>query len=198
LFDLTSDLMEIFRSESTTMVLSKSRISLQALVEEPFRQATVLANKKEITLELSIPETLPDLCVDTYKMQRALTNLLSNAVKFTPRAGVISLNVGLGSASADDPTPVVLIEVADSGDGIPAHDLPYIFDPYYQANTKNSTIGSGLGLAIVKRVVAAHGGEVSVRSRLGQGSRFSVRLPLDSRAREDSRDVFTQGESDSL
>jgi two-component system sensor histidine kinase/response regulator len=196
LFDLTSDLMEIFRSESTTMVLSKSRISLQALVEEPFRQATVLAKKKEITLELSIPEPLPDLCVDAYKMQRALTNLLSNAVKFTPRAGTISLNVYSRSATADDPTPVVLIEVADSGDGIPAHDLPYIFDPYYQANTKNSTIGSGLGLAIVKRVVAAHGGEVSVKSRLGQGSRFSIRLPLDSRAGEDSQEVLTQGESD--
>ena len=188
LFELTSDLMEIFRSESTTMVLSKSQISLQRLVAEPFRQASVLAKKKEIALELDIPQTLPDLSVDTYKMQRALTNLLSNAVKFTPCAGTISLNVCLRSASADDPTPVVLIEVIDSGDGIPAHDLPYIFDPYYQANPKNSGIGSGLGLAIVKRVVAAHGGEVAVKSRLGQGSRFSIRLPLDSRSGEDQRD----------
>ena len=121
-------------------------------------------------------------------MQRALTNLLSNAVKFTPCAGTISVNVCLRCASADDPTPVVLIEVIDSGDGIPAHDLPYIFDPYYQANPKNSGIGSGLGLAIVKRVVAAHGGEVAVKSRLGQGSRFSIRLPLDSRSGEDQRD----------
>jgi two-component system, sensor histidine kinase and response regulator len=188
LFELTSDLMEIFRSESTTMVLSKSQISLHRLVEEPFRQASVLAKKKEIALELSIPQTLPDLCVDAYKMQRALTNLLSNAVKFTPCAGTISLNVCLRTASTDDPTPVVLIEVIDSGDGIPAHDLPYIFDPYYQANAKNSGIGSGLGLAIVKRVVAAHGGEVAVKSKLGQGSRFSIRLPLDSRSGEDQRD----------
>jgi signal transduction histidine kinase len=79
---------------------------------------------------------------------------------------------------------MVLVEVIDSGDGIPPHDLPYIFDPYYQANTKNSAIGSGLGLAIVKRVVVAHGGEVAVKSKLGQGSRFSIRLPLDSQAEE--------------
>lgn len=128
---------------------------------------------------------MPLIRVDSYKMQRALTNLLSNAVKFTPRNGSISLSVSLIEApSSDDPHPSILIEVTDSGDGIPPHDLPYIFDPYYQANTKNSGIGSGLGLAIVKRVVAAHGGEVAVRSKLGQGSRFSIKLPLDSRAGE--------------
>jgi two-component system sensor histidine kinase ResE len=76
----------------------------------------------------------------------------------------------------------VLIDVIDSGDGIPPHDLPFIFDPYYQANTQNSGMGSGLGLAIVKRIVSAHGGEVSVKSKLGQGSRFSIRLPLGVQA----------------
>lgn len=185
LFELTSDLMEIFRSESTTMVLSKGQISLQRLVEEPVRQATVLARKKDIAIELNLPSTLPDVRVDAYKMQRAMTNLLANAVKFTPRGGSISLNVSLEeAASPDSPSSMVLVEVIDSGDGIPPHDLPYIFDPYYQANTKNSAIGSGLGLAIVKRVVVAHGGEVAVKSKLGQGSRFSIRLPLDSQAEE--------------
>jgi len=179
LFELTSDLMEIFRSESTTMVLSLSRMTLQRLVEEPFRQATVLAKKKDISLDLRLPEESPVIRADSYKLQRALTNLLSNAVKFTPRGGTIGLHVTLlESPGGKDASPEVLIDVTDSGDGIPAHDLPFIFDPYYQANTQNSGMGSGLGLAIVKRIVAAHGGEVSVKSTLGQGSRFSIRLPL--------------------
>jgi two-component system sensor histidine kinase/response regulator len=191
LFDLTSDLMEIFRSESTTMVLSKSKLSVHRLVEEPFRQAKVLANKKEISLELNIAADLPDLRVDIYKMQRALTNLLSNGVKFTPRGGNIVLHASIfGESSPEDPGPVVLIEVVDSGDGIPPHDLPFIFDPYYQAN-KNTGIGSGLGLAIVKRVVAAHGGEVSVKSKMGQGSRFMIKLPAES-AQEDSGSLLVQ------
>jgi two-component system sensor histidine kinase/response regulator len=179
LFELTSDLMEIFRSESTTMALSLSRISLERLVEDPFRQATVLAKKKDISLDLRLPEEAATIRADTYKLQRALTNLLSNAVKFTPRGGTIGLHVSLLKlTSGDDASSEILIEVIDSGDGIPPHDLPFIFDPYYQANTQNTGMGSGLGLAIVKRIVAAHGGEVSVKSRLGQGSRFSIRLPL--------------------
>jgi two-component system sensor histidine kinase/response regulator len=186
LFELTSDLMEIFRSESTTMVLSLSRMSLQRLVEEPFRQATVLASKKDISLDLRLPEEPLVVRADSYKLQRALTNLLSNAVKFTPRGGTIGLHVtppqSLGGENA---SPEVLIDVIDSGDGIPPHDLPFIFDPYYQANTQNSGMGSGLGLAIVKRIVAAHGGEVSVKSKLGQGSRFSIRLPLGVQGAEE-------------
>jgi signal transduction histidine kinase len=186
LFELTSDLMEIFRSESTTMVLSLSRMSLQRLVEEPFRQATVLAGKKDISLDLRLPEEPLVVRADSYKLQRALTNLLSNAVKFTPRGGTIGLHVtpsqSLGGVEAFSE---VLIDVIDSGDGIPSHDLPFIFDPYYQANTQNSGMGSGLGLAIVKRIVAAHGGEVSVKSKLGQGSRFSIRLPLGIRGAEE-------------
>ena len=181
LFELTTDLMEIFRSESTTMILSKSLITVPRLVEEPCRQAMVLAKRKEIRLEIAIDESLPQVRVDCYKMQRALMNLLSNAVKFTTRGGTISLSVTLLARSeSDDLPPAIQIEVADSGDGIPPNELPYIFDPYYQANTKTSGIGSGLGLAIVKRVVAAHGGEVSVKSKVGQGSRFSVTLPIGS------------------
>ena len=186
LFELTSDLMEIFRSESTTMVLSLSRLSLQRLVEEPFRQATVLASKKDISLDLRLPEEPLVVRADSYKLQRALTNLLSNAVKFTPRGGTIGLHVTPPQSLGEvDASSEVLIDVIDSGDGIPPHDLPFIFDPYYQANTQNSGMGSGLGLAIVKRIVVAHGGEVSVKSKLGQGSRFSIRLPLGVQGAEE-------------
>jgi signal transduction histidine kinase len=178
--------MEIFRSETTTMVLSLTRISLQRLVEEPFRQATVLAKKKDISLDLRLPEESPIIRADSYKLQRALTNLLSNAVKFTPRGGTISMLVDVRHPEVgEEASPEVLIEVIDSGDGIPPHDLPFIFDPYYQANTQNSGMGSGLGLAIVKRIIAAHGGEVSVKSKLGQGSRFAIRLPLSVHSDED-------------
>jgi two-component system sensor histidine kinase/response regulator len=180
LFDLTGDLMEIFRSDSAAMMLSKSQFGLRRLIEEPHRQATILANRKEIQIDLSLDDNMPELHADLAKLQRALTNLLTNAIKFTPRRGRISLMVsGICPETGGSDITHVQIEVADSGEGIPLSDLPHIFDPYYQASTKSSGLGSGLGLAIVKRVVSAHGGEVTVRSRPEEGTRFILRLPLN-------------------
>jgi two-component system phosphate regulon sensor histidine kinase PhoR len=104
-----------------------------------------------------------------------LINLLDNAVKFTPEEGRILLEVGL--ASHDNG---VSVRVKDSGIGIPPSDLPRIFERFYRVDKARSREqgGTGLGLSIVKHIVEAHGGEIEVKSTVGQGSEFCFTLPL--------------------
>jgi two-component system sensor histidine kinase/response regulator len=179
LFDLTGDLMEVFRTEAAEMVLNRSMCRVDHLVEEVHRQTAVLGIKKNIQVNLKVQENIPELSIDPAKMQRAVNNLLHNAIKFTPRGGAVSIVVSKLASDPEGTSAELSIQITDSGEGIPPEGLAHIFDPYYQASTKHAGIGSGLGLAIVKKVVAAHGGEVKVQSTIGQGSTFTIVLPIE-------------------
>ncbi len=102
-------------------------------------------------------------------------NLVSNAVRHTPRGGRVTLR----AYAVDAGGGTVLVEVADTGSGIPARDLPHVFDRFWRAEKSRSrrTGGSGLGLAIVRKLVEAHGGTVEAASTEGEGSTFVLRLP---------------------
>jgi len=102
-----------------------------------------------------------------------LRNLLENAIAHTNRDGTITV-------AARQQDGYVEVSVSDTGEGIPAQDLPYIFERFYRVDKSRTraTGGSGLGLTIAKRLVEAHGGEISVQSELGKGSRFSFTLPV--------------------
>ena len=102
-----------------------------------------------------------------------IVNLLDNAIKYTPRGGSIALSVRHEGAHA-------VLEVTDTGVGIPAEALPHVFKRFYRVDGSRSREqgGAGLGLSIVKSICAAHGAEVEVQSTLGQGSTFRVRAPL--------------------
>ena len=106
---------------------------------------------------------------------RCLGNLISNAFKFTPRGGKVALTV----AAVDDN---VVVTVSDTGAGISAEQLPHIFDKFYQADNQAAaaTKGTGLGLAIAREIVEAHGGQITVESRVGEGTTFVVTLPTES------------------
>jgi signal transduction histidine kinase len=109
---------------------------------------------------------------DATQFQRALSNLISNAIKYTPAGGNVKIEAYESNAS-------LIIEVADSGIGIEAQDLPYIFERFYRAqNAKRFEKGTGLGLAIVKRIIELHNGTISASSKAGEGSRFTITLPL--------------------
>ncbi|WP_327371329.1 HAMP domain-containing sensor histidine kinase [Streptomyces sp. NBC_01217] len=119
----------------------------------------------------------PGLTADPVRLRQAIGNLVSNAVRHTPTGGRVTLQA-YGCESADQ----VVVDVSDTGSGIPAADLPHVFDRFWRAEKSRSrrTGGSGLGLAIVRKLAEAHGGSVSAVSVEGKGSVFTLRLPADA------------------
>ena len=106
-----------------------------------------------------------------------LINLMDNAIKYTPSGGSIRL-----TAERHSTLEGILVTVADSGVGISGKDLPHIFERYYRGDESRSGPGVGLGLPLVQGIIASHGGSVTVESMPGQGSKFHVFLPFDSRS----------------
>ena len=169
--------------------------------------ARPLVDKKNLSLICNIPPGLPQMYQDANRIGQILNNLLSNAIKFTPEGGQISVNVrrAMGviegakgeparesvesdAAAAAEPVPLLEIKVTDSGVGISPEDRQIIFEKFRQAGSSfDATItreysGSGLGLSIVKELCRLLEGDISVESRLGFGSVFTVRVPWEFRA----------------
>lgn len=119
------------------------------------------------------PVADPEVSVDPARLRQLAGNLVANAVRHTPPGGTVTLR----SEVRDD---TLAVAVADTGVGIAASDLPKVFDRFWRADDSRprSTGGSGLGLAIARKLAEAHGGAISVESTLGQGSVFTVRLPV--------------------
>jgi signal transduction histidine kinase len=133
---------------------------------------SLLAEDKGITVECNARDSV-NIEGDRARIKQVVVNLLDNAIKYTPRGGSIRLNVRASEENA-------IIEVADTGIGIPAAALPHIFERFFRVDEARSRDagGAGLGLAIVKSICSAHGGNVRVESNESQGSRFKVELPL--------------------
>ncbi|MEO1134869.1 MAG: ATP-binding protein, partial [Cyanobacteria bacterium J06639_1] len=124
------------------------------------------------SLELELPEKLPRALADRDRLEQILTNLVGNAIRYTPSGQI------LVSAGVDE--QYVWIAIADTGCGIAAADLPFVFERFWRADRSRSrgSGGSGIGLAIVKRLVELQGGQIFVTSALGKGSTFRFSLPL--------------------
>jgi cell cycle sensor histidine kinase DivJ len=132
------------------------------------------ARESGVDIKTRIAPGLPELTADRRAFNQILINLISNAIKFTPRGGHVIV-----SALCDGPHFAVTVE--DTGVGIGEADLPRLGEAFFQADASydRRQDGSGLGLSIVKGLVGLHGGEVDIRSRLGEGTRVTVRLPID-------------------
>lgn len=176
---LVQDLLDLARLEAGRLELSEARTPLVPLLERVSRKFTGLARERGIDFRLdlrSAPEALVLESADADKLEQVLTNLLDNAFRHTPAGkGVLlaaerlELEVG----------PAVRLIVMDEGDGIPEEDVPYIFERFYKADkSRKRASGTGLGLAIVKSLVDAHRGTVAVASKVGQGTTFTVTLPV--------------------
>jgi signal transduction histidine kinase len=139
---------------------------------------TRLGAPHPLTFVRDLPPNLPAVAGDSRKLERVFMNLLTNAAKFTPPDGRITVTarevVGEGVEAG---LSFVEVSITDTGQGIPAAELPILFDPYRQGGQGKKHVGFGLGLAIVKRIVAAHDGNVTVKSQVGVGSTFTVTLP---------------------
>ncbi|MGE3541185.1 MAG: ATP-binding protein [Candidatus Tectimicrobiota bacterium] len=131
-----------------------------------------------VHVTLDVRETLPPVLGDPEQLQQVLLNLSVNAMHAVGAHGQVSLRARWQPQGTLSPAGQVEMEVADTGPGIPAHDLPHIFEPFF--TTKSVTGGTGLGLTISREIVRSHHGEIHVESQVGQGTRFIVALPLAS------------------
>jgi two-component system, OmpR family, sensor histidine kinase BaeS len=168
---LVEDLQDLSLAEAGQLPLHRELTSLEELLRRvgELHEPTALAAQVTITVEV---DDAISASVDRRRIHQVLVNLVANAVRHTPAGGAVSLRLRrLGNEA--------VIDVADTGSGIPAEHLPMIFDRFWRGDVSRtrSTGGSGLGLAIVRQLVVAHGGAVSVTSTVGTGSTFTVRLP---------------------
>ena len=159
----------------TSAVLMKEPLSLNEVVRDCARAAQVLASRKgvRLTTETVVPSIV--ISGDDELLKRMILNLLDNAVKYTPEAGEVAIVLARQNGNAR-------IIVRDTGVGITQADQPYVFDRFYRVDRARSRAlgGAGLGLSIVAWIVEAHGGKVHLQSAPGQGSSFTVELPLQS------------------
>ncbi|MGA9572051.1 MAG: ATP-binding protein [Candidatus Acidiferrales bacterium] len=172
---LTNDLLKLARIEAGKLELEFSSVGLLELIEACTETTLLKANRKEITLEITVPPQLPAVRGDAALLRDVLQNLLDNAIQYTSARGHISV---AASATARE----AVITVSDTGIGIPLADSERIFERFYRVDAARSREagGTGLGLSIAKHIVEAHGGKLWVESTVGQGSKFSFSLPLDA------------------
>ena len=171
---LVDDLRLLAQAEARQLPLQRSTIDLVLLLEEVAELFSALAGEKRISLQTSLPPSSSFAAVDRLRIAQALQNLLVNALQHTPAGGVITFSLQAEKETA-------AIAIADNGEGIAAEDIPHVFDRFYRVdkNRPRDTGGVGLGLAIAQALVKAHDGEIEVASAgVGQGSTFSIRLPL--------------------
>lgn len=175
---LLEEMLEIYRTESGELPVEFGPIPPVPFLEALAEAHRLPAAAADLRFHVAIAPTLPEVLGDAGKLERALSNLLGNALKYTPRGGALSLEATVEhGAGVEAGLRWLRIAITDTGRGIPAEQLPYIFDPFRQTQVKDATGGVGLGLAIVQRIVAAHRGRIQVNSQVGFGSTFAVLLP---------------------
>jgi len=172
LLKIINDILDLSRIETGNLTLIEEKVDLVAVVQSAVRLIRPRADGAELTVETDLPA--PGsliITADARALKQIMVNLLSNAVKFTPKGGRVSVRVAI-----EDEHPVMM--VVDTGIGIPAHDLPRLCEPFVQVDTSlgRRFEGTGLGLALTKRLVDLHGGELILRSSVGEGTTVVVRL----------------------
>jgi cell cycle sensor histidine kinase DivJ len=174
LLAVVNDILAMSKLEAGEFEIRPEPFALAPVVASCCDLLALKARESGLRLVVNVESDLPPINADKRALKQVLINLLSNAVKFTDRGGHVT--VGAKRAGAD-----VLISVEDNGIGIREDDLPRVGDPFFQSGDSQDRArdGTGLGLSIVKGLVGLHGGEVSIVSRIGAGTRVAVRLPLD-------------------
>jgi len=169
---LVDSLLYLVDLEREELVLETQITYLNYVVQNVVRTLKPLADQKDITIEIEERERL-QFHLDQGKIQQCLINLVSNAIKYTPENGNVRISIFKELNDA-------CVSIEDTGIGIPEKDLNHIFDRFYRVDRARArtTGGSGLGLSIAKQIVALHGGEIQVSSKINAGSTFTVRLPI--------------------
>lgn len=169
---LLDELLTLARGDVHKQQVAFGEVDVAELIRTVSIELLPLFTDKQVRLTTDLPASAPAVPGDAIGLKRLLTTLLENALKYTPASGAVHVELH-PEASAQ------VVEVTDSGCGIPAESLPHIFDRFYRVDTSRDrrSGGYGLGLAIAQQIARLHGTEIEVRSTLGQGSCFRVRLP---------------------
>jgi two-component system, OmpR family, phosphate regulon sensor histidine kinase PhoR len=169
LTQMVEELLELSQIESGQVPFRLKVTPVAKLVKKPVKRLALLAERTNIAVELDIPDDIPPVLADSRRIQQVVMNLLHNALKFTPEGGYVTLR-------AEVVGPEVVVSVKDTGEGIPADDVPRIFERFYKADRARAEEGVGLGLSIAKHVIQGHGGRIWVESVEGRGSTFYFSL----------------------
>jgi PAS domain S-box-containing protein len=177
LLALISDILDVSHLQRGELRLNITDLPLVPLCEASLQRVALPASKKRISIASLIDPSVQTIRADGARLRQMLDSLLSNAVKFTPAGGAIGLEV-----ASDLHTRTVRLTVWDTGIGIAEEDLPHLFQPFLQLDSRlnREFAGTGVGLALVERIARLHGGSVTVQSEVGEGSHFSIVLPLDA------------------
>ena len=191
LLNLINELLELSKLESGKMKLSAQRGDIVSFTKAIVMSFESLADKKRIQIDITSSSDFIELYFDKEKMQKILANIISNAFKFTPEDGKITVCI-----EGDISNRTVIIEIADSGIGIPQEELPKIFDRFYQVVSTNMEgyEGTGIGLSLTKELVEIHHAAITVKSEEGNGSTFTLTFPLGTEHFEEEELIYSESE----
>jgi signal transduction histidine kinase len=170
---LVNDLQEVNITDAGELKLVVQPDDIGRLARDTVNAIQAKATAKNLAVTADVPAELPLVSIDSHRIRQVLNNLLDNAMAHTPAGGRVTVTVRQHGER-------ISISVADNGEGIPAEDLPFIFERFYRVDKSRTraTGGSGLGLTIARRLVEAHGGAIEVESQPGRGSIFTFDIPL--------------------
>ncbi|HOS96044.1 MAG TPA: ATP-binding protein [Deltaproteobacteria bacterium] len=170
---IINTMLEIAETDAGIIRIAREQLDLGDLIRKAHELFGVVAEDNGVSFDIEVPPEALFIEGDTVRLQRCISNLLDNALKFTPRGGRVTIS----ARRLSDRLEMV---VRDTGEGIAQEDLPHIFEKFYRSDKSRSTPGNGLGLSLVQSFVKAHHGEITVHSRTGEGTAFTIILPIAS------------------
>jgi cell cycle sensor histidine kinase DivJ len=193
LLSVVNGILDMSKMESGNFEITPEPFAPRQVIQECCTLLRYKAREVGIDLVVELPDSLPDMIADKRSLHQIMLNLVSNAIKFTKRGGKITV-----SAQSDADTMTVAVE--DTGVGIGTEDLPRIGDPFFQARSSYDRHhdGTGLGLSIVKGLLGLHGGDIAIVSKLGEGTRVAIRLPLDCEAARKRNEIAAVHQQEQL
>jgi two-component system, NtrC family, sensor histidine kinase KinB len=178
---LARHLLDLARGQGPAITVQSVAVDLVQLVQSAIKAFALQAEQRHVRLEAEFDQAVPIIRADPLKLSWVVSNLIANALRYTSSGGVISVSLSGTPSEA-------CLRVSDTGPGIPPHVREHLFERFAQWNVNGAEPGSaGLGLAIAKEIVDAHGGRIFVDSQLGQGTRFTVELPVSAEGEFDGK-----------
>lgn len=172
---IISDLLTLVNFDSGGARLKPGDVRIASIVQEQTQRLLPLARERGIEMNCVVKDAC-ETVGEAMKLQQVFYNVVDNAIKYTPRGGSVSVEVARVAKKA-------VVKISDTGIGIPEEDLPHIFERFYRVDKARSreTGGTGLGLSIVKQILITHGGDITVTSKEGAGTTFTIELPIVAR-----------------